>query len=160
MIYYFDTNILVTAQRLDFPVETALDFWEWLAKLGKSGMVKIPEAVIGEIGRGNDPLSTWMSANHTLFHAPMTEALSSLPAVLNTYENPMQAGTLEKIQVDACVIAHAHAFPGEATVVTYEQPSKATVGKNKKIPSICKVLGTPCIRFPQFMWLMSDLGKK
>lgn len=140
MIYYFDTNILVTAQRLDFPLVTAPDFWAWLVEQGEAGIVKLPESVVEEIGKGDDPLSVWVGENKGVFQAPTVEALPSMPTVLNAYETPMQAGTLEKIQVDACVIAHAHACTEQATVVSYEQPKTRLKARIKRfLPSATRL---------------------
>jgi hypothetical protein len=154
MTYYFDTNILVTAARYDFPIEPNQAFWGWLVELGKAGIIRIPEMVYGEIGQGKDSLAVWAKEHRGTFLAPTEETLYSLTAVLNAYENPIRETTLERIKADPYVVAHAHAQ--SATVVSYETPSNATVAHNKKIPTICESLGVPCIRFPQFLWLMKS----
>ena len=154
MTYYFDTNILVTAARHDFPLASSQTFWEWLVKLGASGEIRIPEMVYREIGKGDDELAVWVKQHKNVLFAPTEESLPSLELVLNAYENPIQETTLERIKADPYVVAHAHA--NASTVVSYENPKNATVGHNKKIPIICQKLGVPCMRFPQFLWLMKS----
>ena len=158
MIYYFDTNTLITAHRFDFLLSDAPDFWAWLLRQGQDGIIKFPESVIEEIGRNGDPLSDWIEKYRNVFQAPTAEAFPSLSTVLDAYEKPMRATTLDIIQVDAYVIAHAHACSEDATVVSYERPKNATAGHNKKIPNICSQLGVPCMMFPRFVWSMSGLG--
>lgn len=158
MTYYFDSNILITANRYDFPITSTPVFWDWILEQGKLGIIKFPEAVYDEIGAGDDALCRWMRDNRDVFLAPYTEAIHCVPKVLNAYENPMKEGTLDAIRFDAFVIAHAMSCMDESTVVTYELPTNATSGKNKKIPSICQNLSIQCIRFPQFIWTMSKLG--
>ena len=145
MTYYFDTNILVTAHRYDFPLATSQEFWDWLVELGEAGTIRFPEVVFEELGRGKmdegkDPLAEWATQHRDLFIAPMVEALPSMPVVLDAYEKPMQTATLEKIQNDACVIAHAHALIQTATIVSYETPNQEIAGHKKKIPSVCAAL--------------------
>ena len=154
MIYYFDTNILVTAARLDFPFETNQQFWDWLVELGGQDIVRIPEMVYDELGQGDDSLAVWANNNKNVFWAPTLDAVHSLSSVLDEYENPINETTLERIKADPYVVAHAHAK--SATVVTYETPNNATAAHKKKIPNICKCLNVPCIRFPQFIWMMKS----
>lgn len=156
MRYVLDSNILVTANRLDFPMAASMEFWNWLVQLGKIGKIIIPEAVYEEIGKGHDELPTWLDTHKFFFRKPIQDAAPFLPTVLHTYSSPSGAPMteiqLERLGADPYVIAHAMAVKG--VVVSEEAPKRATAPHNKKIPDICSALKVPCVRFPRFIWEM------
>lgn len=154
-MYVLDTDILATANRRDFPLTPKHEFWEWLVALGSKGELVVPEAVYNEIGRGDDELPSWLNENKKIFFRPTEEAIKNLPIVVATYGNPMPENTLELLGADPYVIAHAYAIG--ATVLSNESPRPGAVApKNKKIPSICKILNIPCQSLSRFIWEMKS----
>lgn len=107
--------------------------------------------VYEELIAGDDRLAVWMQANK--------EALVNQNAAYDQISRVMAEGygtidevTLEVLRADPWVIAHALAVGG--TVVTSEKPGKQTAPRNKKIPSVCKVLYVPCCTITSFLWQM------
>ena len=149
MIYFLDTNFLISAKNWHFPFSAKPDFWLWLLALGKSGTVKIPETVHSEVNHGQDELVDWINANKDIFQCKTQECLYSLPQVLTGYGKPSETD-LEFLKADPYVIAHAMVARG--TVVTDEKTKDTPVIKNKKIPTVCDGLNIPCITMPNFMW--------
>jgi len=151
MKYIFDANVLIRSSRIDFEKDKdeLNDFLNWIFSLIKSGVIMIPERVYDEILDGDDLLAEWCKKDVKKYKTDDSVAAPCLPKVLEAYEAE-DAKTIEKIQNDAFIIAHALACGG--TVVTYEKESKATSAINKKIPNICEKLGIPCITLPTFIW--------
>lgn len=155
MKYIFDSSILMRSIRNDFDKNEFADFLEWVFSLIESGVISIPNIVYNELLNGDDFLAKWAKEFVKDFKIDDSLATPHVPEVLETYE-AKDSATIEIINNDAFVIAHALACGG--TVVTYEKESNATSAKNKKIPSICKKLGIPCITLPVFMWRLKIGG--
>ena len=149
MKYIFDSNILIRSSRIDFEKDEFIGFLNWVFNYVKSGVIMIPESVYYEISRGDDLLAEWCKENIKKLRIDDSLAAPFLQKVLEAYK-ANDANTIEKIQNDAFIIAHALACGG--TVVTYEKESRASSASNKKIPSICEKLGISCITLPAFMW--------
>jgi hypothetical protein len=56
MTYFLDSNFLIDAKNLHFSIDGKPEFWGWLLRLGKEGILRIPEEVYKEVTRGNDDL--------------------------------------------------------------------------------------------------------
>jgi len=149
MTYFLDSNFLIDAKNLHFSIDGKPEFWGWLLRLGKEGILRIPEEVYKEVTRGNDDLVDWVNTHHETFFCKTEECVFSLPNALAGYGNPSETD-LEFLKADPFVIAHAIASGG--TVVTGEKPKYTAVIKNKKIPTICESLRVPCLTLPGFMW--------
>lgn len=149
MTYFLDSNFLIDAKNLHFPINRNPDFWCWLVQLGQSGLLRIPEAVHDEVNRGNDDLVEWVNIHQEIFFCKTAECVFTLPQALSGYGEPTDTD-LEFLKADPYVIAHALAMRG--TVVTGEKPKDTVVIKNKKIPTICEGLHVPCLTLPSFMW--------
>ena len=67
MTYFLDSNFLIDAKNLHFPINRNPDFWCWLVQLGQSGLLRIPEAVHDEVNRGNDDLVEWVNIHQEIF---------------------------------------------------------------------------------------------
>jgi len=67
MIYTLDTNFLIDAARVHFPIKENPDFWAWLVKLGKQKSVALSEQVYKEIKAGSDLLVDWIEENRKIF---------------------------------------------------------------------------------------------
>jgi hypothetical protein len=144
-----DSNFLIDAKNLHFPLDRKPEFWNWLLLLGKNGVLKIPEAVHQEMARGNDELASWVDTHQNIFHCRTEECIFFLPQALAGYGDPTEAD-LEFLKADPYVVAHAMAVGG--SVVTGEKPKDTAVIKNKKIPTVCEGLRVPCLTLPVFMW--------
>lgn len=151
MIYILDSSFFIETSRLHLPLDKQPIFWNWLVKLAKAKVISIPSMVYEELIAGDDRLAVWMQANK--------EALVNQNAAYDQISRVMAEGygtidevTLEVLRADPWVIAHALAVGG--TVVTSEKPGKQTAPRNKKIPSVCKVLYVPCCTITSFLWQM------
>ena len=67
MTYDLDSNFLIDAKNLHFPINRNPDFWCWLVRLGQRGLLRIPEAVHDEVNRGNDDLVEWVNIHQEIF---------------------------------------------------------------------------------------------
>ena len=151
MKYIFDANVLIRSKRIDFEKDKdeLNDFLNWVLSLIKNGAIIIPDRVYDEILCGDDLLAEWCKKDVKKYKTDDSIAAPYLQKVLEAYE-AKDDKTIELIQSDAFVVAHALACGG--TVVTYEKISQATSAKNKKIPAICEKLGISCITLPTFIW--------
>lgn len=149
MTYFLDSNFLIDAKNLHFPIDGKPEFWNWLIHLGKNGILRIPETVHAEVTRGNDDLVEWVNTHQKIFFCNTLECMCSLPSALEGYGRPSET-ELDFLNADSYVIAHAMASGG--TVVTGEKPKHTAIIKNKKIPTVCDTLRVPCLTLPGFMW--------
>jgi len=154
-MYLFDADSLILANRHDFPIDRDPGtFWRFLEDMGNQGQIRIPEAVIDEIGRRDDSLSGWLSTRRSIFLIPKNDALPNIRRVLDVY-GPVTDVDLEELNEKADPYLVAHALALGATVVTNEAGHPgATSPLNKHIPDICSCLGVSCIRYPRFLWEM------
>ncbi|MBI2934010.1 MAG: DUF4411 family protein [Chloroflexi bacterium] len=150
-MYLFDADSLILANRHDFPLDKDPGtFWQFLERMGQQGEAGVPEAVLDEITRGVDSLSTWLKARKNLFFIPTGGALPRIREVLAAY-GPVTDVDLEQLHADPYLIAHALALA--ATVVTNEASQPAITDPfRRKIPDICARLGVRCLRYPRFLW--------
>ena len=151
MKYVFDANILIRSSRIDFAEDNDEfnDFLDWIFNLIQKDVIVFPERVYDEISSGKDLLAEWCKKNIKKYKTDDSLAAPYLQKVIEAYE-ATDSKVIEIIKNDAFVVTHALACDG--TVVTYEKESKATSAKNKRIPSICEVLGISCIPLPTFIW--------
>jgi len=141
MKYIFDANILIRSSRIDFAKDKneLYDFLNWLLSLIKSDVIIIPDRVYKEILGGDDLLAEWCKSYVKNHKTDDSVAAPYLKRVIEAY-GVEDAKTIEKIQNDDFVIAHALACGG--TVVTYEKESQATSAINKKSRVYVKNLGS------------------
>ena len=59
MLFLFDANVLIDANRDYYPAVWVPEFWDWLVHTGTAGHIKIPIEVYEEIKEGDDDLGTW-----------------------------------------------------------------------------------------------------
>jgi len=154
-MYLFDADSLILANRHDFPIDRDPGtFWRFLEDMGNQGQIRIPEAVIDEIGRHDDSLSAWLSTRRSIFLIPKNDALPNIRRVLDVY-GPVTDVDLEELNEKADPYLVAHALALGATVVTNEASHPGTTSPlNKHIPDICSCLGVACLRYPRFLWEM------
>lgn len=65
MLHLLDTNVLIEANRLYYPIDRIPQFWLWLEQRANKDQIKIPFEVMREIERGHkdDNLLTWVRDN-------------------------------------------------------------------------------------------------
>lgn len=151
MIYILDSSFFIDASRLHLPLNTHPSFWDWLLTLAEKETVSIPEMVYDELSAGNDSLTIWMKAHKEAF-ANQTVTFAEIGRVMAEGYGTIDEILLEGLKADPWVIAHALEVGG--TVVTSERPGNQTAPRNKKIPSVCAVLGVPCCTITAFLWQM------
>ena len=61
MLHLLDANVLITANRLYYPLERVPEFWEWLVHHATAGQIKMPLEMVEEIREGTDDLADWLS---------------------------------------------------------------------------------------------------
>lgn len=61
MLHLLDANVLITANRLYYPLDRVPEFWEWLVHHAAAGKVKMPIEMVEEIREGTDDLAAWLS---------------------------------------------------------------------------------------------------
>ena len=153
-MFIIDSNILIEAKRVHFPLAPKHPFWDWLVELGERGEIKIPEAVYKELEVGKDELSEWLENHKSLFFIPERDAYSELPPVLESYialyDSEIDETELEVLKADPWVIAHAKALGGR--VLSNERPKGKALKsiKEVKIPSVCKNFDIECVSLTQF----------
>ena len=64
MLYLFDANVLIDANRDYYPIQRVPEFWNWLLEMGGLGLITIPEETYEEIvspsSRRPDELADWL----------------------------------------------------------------------------------------------------
>ena len=151
MIYILDSSFFIDASRLHLPLNKYPAFWDWLITLAEKKTVSIPEKIYEELSDGNDSLAIWVN-EHKKVLVNQLAAFAQIRRVMAEGYNITKKSELQGLKADPWVIAHALAVDG--TVVTSEKPGKQTNPLNKKIPSVCAVLGVPCCTITAFLWQM------
>jgi hypothetical protein len=57
LLHLLDANVLITANRLYYPLIRVPEFWEWLVYQGAEGKLKMPLEMVEEIREGTDDLA-------------------------------------------------------------------------------------------------------
>ena len=63
MLYLFDANALIDANRDYYPPDLFPDVWDWLVAMGRLGSVKVPQEVYEKVTSADDTLSQWLKDN-------------------------------------------------------------------------------------------------
>lgn len=157
-MYIIDTNILVEANRVHFPLNTAPDFWNWLVMLGQQGKICFPELVYKEIGRGNDDLIDWLEIHKKIFFRESVEAYVAMPHVMQAYidifgkTSAIPETLLDTLGADPYIVAHAIVHSGIAVSNERQNYKMLKNYKEIKISHVCRILNIPCLTLVQFIW--------
>ena len=151
MIYLLDTNVLIEAKNLYYPLDRIPQFWRWIVEQAEQGRVSIPSAVILEIERGSkeDDLLGWVKTNRKMLEFSeeldregWTETLTKGYGFSST---AVAEEALVDKRADPYLIAHALANSENRRVVTLEKARSVQVNlpnpRNRKIPTVCSLLG-------------------
>lgn len=162
-MYVLDTDALVNLKNAYNPSDPDdAWFWDYMLELGSEGVIKIPEMVCEEVGKGHDALVTWLAEHEKVFILK-TETImgNEFGQVVKAYESlcPNYEITENDVEflgskADAYLIAHALKEGG--FLVSREVHRNSTVIKNIKIPNVCDVLGIVCKPFARFVWELAE----
>lgn len=155
MKYCLDSSTYIQAHRTYYAFDIAPSFWAALEKLAGEGLIFSPIAVLIELLKGKDELSSWAAKmNSGLFVDPDTNVSKEFSAIANfTNTNYADAHWVREFLsgADPWVIAHAKAH--NLTVVTMEDQKSVEeidkpTGRYKgkiKIPNMCGHFKVNCM---------------
>lgn len=155
-MFVFDTSVFIAAHKHDFPLnDNPGTFWDFVEQQGKSGEIRVPEAVLDELGVKLDEVFQWVNGRKDVFLLRTNDALPYLRRVLDSY-GIITDLDLEMLdgKADPYVVAHALALGAIVVSNEISRPGATTIN-NKKIPDICDDLDIRYIRYPRFLWDMS-----
>jgi len=145
VLYLLDANVLITANRLYYPLERVPEFWEWLVHMGRNGQIKVPVEQIEEIV---DELSDWLDQDDRRGALQLDENadVALVQQVINEgYAVDLNDEEIEIIGRDPFLIAAAMRSPGDRRVVTVEVSKPKRQRANRHIPDVCASVGIECI---------------
>lgn len=137
-VYCIDANILIQAWQSYYSPQICPEYWEILNRLGKAGVIFIPEAVYEEIKKKEDDLFKWLKKSDIpikKIDGAVTQCLKDMYRAHPKHKF-LVAENGKRSAADPWVIAHA--IKEKAVVVTKE--NKNLYGKNSKIkiPHVCE----------------------
>ncbi len=153
--FILDTNVLITAYRLNYPMDVLPSFWEKLLIEAEKESFMLIDKVVDEINKGEDELKSWIKSNKekiTILNSADINVINSYKEVIKlavnnpNYNNIAKDDFAEK--ADSWLIAHAHAYG--YTVVTQEAFDK-NIKKRIPIPNICLELNVKCVNTITFL---------
>jgi hypothetical protein len=144
LLHLLDANVLITANRLYYPLARVPEFWDWLVHMGVGDQIKMPLEMVEEITGSADNLADWLSDITNLDALLLDEEadVSLVQRVTNEgYAPDLNDVEIEKIGRDPFLIAAALRNPAERLVITTEVSKPAAQRANRKIPDVCNHLG-------------------
>lgn len=163
VVYVVDSNFLIQAHRVNYPIDVAFSFWNKVKQLAAEGKIVSIDKVKNEIYDKNDALERWCVDNlpddffkdsspvMTEYGAVSTWAISKSAHYMQNALNEF----LDADEADAFIVAYALADPVHRIVVTQEitEPQR----KNKvKIPDACIALN---VQFVNTINMFRQLGE-
>jgi hypothetical protein len=148
VLYLLDANVLITANSTYYPLDQVPEFWSWVHHQATSNRIKIPREIMEEIKAGrkdDDPLLDWICIAEIEAALLLNESVdvALVQHVVSTgYAADLGDDEIEKIGRDPFLIAYALADPASRTVVTTEVSRPSTQRANRKVPDVCRALGT------------------
>ena len=140
MLHLLDANILITANRLYYPLDRVPEFWDWLLYQGSEGKLKVPLEMVEEIRDGTDDLADWLTDRDNLEALCLDEEvdIALVQRVINEgYAPDLTDQGVEIIGRDPFLIAYALAAPNDRCVVTNEISKPGKQRANRKVPDVC-----------------------
>jgi hypothetical protein len=144
MLYLLDANVLIRAHEDYYPIDRIPQFWEWLASAARSGIVKVPYEIYGEIAVSTGALHDWLTDSANAKTMVLDQKID--PALLNKalaegYAADLDDGEIEEIGNDPFLIGYALVNPTAITVVTKEVSKPSKQRANRKVPDVCREFG-------------------
>lgn len=142
-MYLLDANVLIDANRDYYPIDRVPEFWDWLADIGRQGLVKLPLEIYEEVIAGReDRLTLWLKDNRCLLVLDeFVQAELVAQVVEQGYGSDLTDDEIEKIGQDPFLIAYALASEGSRVIVTTEVSRPSTTRSNRRLPDVCRGLG-------------------
>ena len=150
MLYLLDANVLIDANRDYYPIMRLPEFWDWLAEMGRLGLVKVPREIYEEVVLPkpirSDPLIDWLEAHveEMLLDEEVGPELVR-HVVEEGYANNLTDEEMEKLGRDPFLIAYALADTPNRTVVSTERSKPSKTRANRHIPDVCDGFNVECI---------------
>ena len=141
-IYWLDTSVLIESKRKYHKRERLPQFWTWLDKQLRAGVVKMPHAVYKELCDGNDWLVDWCKHRQSIgVNVQHDDAIQTAYKQLQIYVGNKYKHVPHQIVefsggADGWVVAAARAKGG--IVVSEEDKAKKNDTNNIKIPDLAK----------------------
>lgn len=145
MLYLLDANVLITADRLYYPMDRIPQFWTWVLEQSNIGNIKIPYEIYDEMADGKaDDLVRWLKTNKDVILLDEEVDVILLQEVIDGgYAEGLNDVELDQIAKDPFLVAYAR-MKSNRCVVTLEQSSPRKQRANRKIPDVCNTFGIPC----------------
>ena len=140
MLHLLDANILITANRLYYPLDRVPEFWDWLVYQGAEGKLKMPLEMVEEVREGTDDLADWLTDRDNLEAICLDEEVdvALVQRVINGgYAPDLTDQEVEIIGRDPFLIAYALAARNDRCVVTNEISKPGKQRANRKVPDVC-----------------------
>lgn len=153
MLYLFDANVLIAANRDYYPLGRIPEFWDWLVDCGNRRRAKIPLEMCEEVLAGSeDDLTRWLKGNRdALLLDEDVDAMLVARAVETGYAPDLSDEEVERIGRDPFLIAHALRDRKHRTVVTTEVSKPKKQRANRHIPDVCRHLDVLCCNTFEFV---------
>ncbi|MFH2117268.1 MAG: DUF4411 family protein [Bacillota bacterium] len=139
--YILDTNVLITAYRINYPFDVMPSFWNNLLAHAKKETFYLTREVLDEIERGNDELSQWFFDNadcFTILDSDNSNVIGAYQKIIDSaYKNPQYTISAKEEFAriaDSWIIAHALAYNH---VIVTEEVFQKNIKWKIKIPNIC-----------------------
>lgn len=144
MIYLLDANVLITANRLYYPLDRVPGYWAWLLEQGQAGNIRIVDEIFEEFAGGTDALAVWTQSAEVrdALRLHETPDILLVRQVLDEgYATNLTDDELEQVGMDPFLIAHAKRHPDHRTVITLEQSKPSRQRANRHVPDVCDSVG-------------------
>ena len=150
MLYLLDANVLITAHNNYYPINRVPEFWDWLLHQAEQGRACMPLEIFEEVRDGTgdaekDLLYGWLQRAEVRRALVLDEAIAPEDVqrvVDDGYAPDLNDVELERVGRDPFLIAYALSAPQERCVVSNETSSPNRQRANRKIPDVCRALGT------------------
>lgn len=140
--FILDTNILISAYRIKYPMDIMPSFWDNLLTEAEKGTFLLIDWVVEEINKGEDELKDWLNDNIDkiqVLNSNNEEVINSYRDIIqHVVDNPQYK---ERAKEDFSEVADswiiAHALAHGYTIVT-EEVYDRNIKKKIPIPNICR----------------------
>jgi hypothetical protein len=140
LLHLLDANVLITANRLYYPLERVPEYWDWLVHHGKNGQIKLPVEMVEEIREGYDDLADWLSDQIHLDALVLGEDadVALVQSVISAgYADDLTDQEIEIIGRDPFLISYAMQDLAGRCIVTTEVSKPKRVRANRHVPDVC-----------------------
>ena len=151
MLYLLDANVLIDANMYYYPIAQVPEVWNWLAAMGRQGIIKVPREIFDEVVKPRpeepDAVVAWLLAHQSdllLVEQPSVNLVSHVTE--EGYADDLTDVELEKIGRDPFLVAYALVDVTSRCVVSNEASRPSQQRANRKVPDVCAGQGVRCIK--------------